>query len=118
MALKVTNPARGTVLAYHVRLADTFWSRLRGLLGRRALARGYGLLIKPTASVHTCFMLFPIDIAFLDEGGRVVKACHALPPFRVAIGGRGAKMALELPAGTLRDTGTQEGDRLLIEEAP
>ncbi len=118
MALKVTNPTRGTVLAHHVRIADTFWSRLRGLLGQRALARGHGLLIKPTSSVHTCFMLFPIDIAFLDEEGRVVRAFHALPPFRVAMGGRGAKVALELPAGTLRDTGTQEGDRLLIEGAP
>ncbi len=117
MTLRVTNLSRGTVLAHRAAVARSFRARLRGLLGRRALAPGEGLLISPTTAVHTFFMRFPIDVAFLDEGGKVVRAYHALPPFRVAIGGKRARKALELPAGTLAATSTQEGDQLLLEEA-
>ena len=116
MPLRVTNSDRGTVLAHQATVADSFLSRLRGLLGRRSLPPGQGLLIRPTRAVHTFFMAFPIDVAFLDDAGRVVRAYHSLPPFRVAQGGKGAEMALELPAGTLAATGTQEGDRLALEE--
>lgn len=113
--MRVVNISKGTVLAERTREARTYWSRLVGLLGRRGLSEGEGLLIVPCSSVHTLFMRFPIDVAFLDRDGRVVNAYSSVPPFRVLVGGRGARMALELPAGVLARTGTVAGDWLQLQ---
>jgi uncharacterized membrane protein (UPF0127 family) len=87
------------------RVASSFFARLRGLLGRRALRAGEGLLLRPEWSVHTLFMRFPIDVVFLDEHLTVVGVVPRLRPFRCA-GRRGAAATLELAAG--------EAERLLI----
>ena len=93
-------------------VADTPVSRMVGLLGRRRLEPGTGLVLVPCRSVHTCFMHFAIDVAFLRRDGTVVRAAPELQPFRLASGGRDAWLALELPPGTLEATGTRPGDRL------
>ena len=72
--------------------------RMKGLLGRRDLPRGEGILLKPASSVHMAFMRFPIDAVFLDRDLRVVKIAADLKPWRAA-GSRGAKAVLEIPAG-------------------
>jgi hypothetical protein len=60
-------------------------------------------------------MRFPIDVAFLDREGKVVKVFISAPPFRVLLGGPPARMALELPPGALIRTSTEPGDQLLFE---
>jgi uncharacterized protein len=80
------------------RVAGSFFTRLRGLLGRRGLRAGEGLLLRPEWSVHTFFMRFPIDIVFLDEHLTVLRVVSRLRPFRAA-GQRGAVATLELAAG-------------------
>ena len=96
----------------HARVATSFLERLRGLLGAAALPAGTGLLLPRTSSVHTHFMRFPIDVVFLDGGGRVVAVRPALPPWRFAAA-RGASSALELAAGECARLGLVEGDVLL-----
>lgn len=71
---------------------------MKGLLGRRDLAQGEGLLLRPASSVHTFFMRFPIDVVFLDRDFTVVGIRKALPPWRV-VGRRGSQSVLELAAG-------------------
>ena len=93
-------------------LADGFFTRLRGLLGRRALERGEGLLLSPSSSVHTFFMRFPIDVVFLDRALQVVGVAADVPPWRLA-GRRGARHVLELPAGEARARGIRVGERLV-----
>jgi uncharacterized membrane protein (UPF0127 family) len=88
---------------------------MRGLLGRKRLPRGHGLLIKPTWSIHTMFMRFPIDVVFLDRDRTVVRVVHALRPWRVA-GARRAVAALELAAGAAAEAGIEVGDSLVLEE--
>ena len=82
-------------------MANTFSSRLIGLLGRDGLAPGSAMVLKPSALIHTAFMRFPIDVIFLDGGQRVVATSTHVQPFRVAWGGWKARMVVELPAGTL-----------------
>jgi uncharacterized membrane protein (UPF0127 family) len=79
-------------------VADSYWTRLRGLLGRRELGPGEGLLLRPASSVHTAFMRFPIDVVFLDDELRVLDVVEAVPPWRVKAK-RGARAVLELGAG-------------------
>jgi uncharacterized membrane protein (UPF0127 family) len=92
-------------------------ARMRGLLGRRGLDAGEGLLITGCSSVHTIGMQFIIDVAFLDGSGHVVAVYHKLPPGRVTAIVWQARAALELPAGTLARCGVAAGDKLdLIDE--
>lgn len=102
----------GAVLATRVRRADRFWTRLRGLLFRAALADDEGLLLVPCGSIHTVGMRFPIDALFLDGDGVVLHALHRVPPWRIPPPVRGARMVLELAAGTLARHGTGPGDRV------
>jgi hypothetical protein len=85
---------------------------MRGLLGRRELPSGEGILLKPASSVHMAFMRFPIDAVFLDRDMRVVKVASHLRPWRMA-GSRGAKSVLEIRAGEASRRGLSVGDRLV-----
>lgn len=116
---RMVNKTRGTVIAEDVRVADGIWSRFWGLMGRKSLPEGGGLLLRPSSSIHTAFMRFPLDIVFLDRDLRVVKVAPEVKPFRarVALGG-GAHSALELNAGVAAVTGIELGDELaLVDEA-
>jgi uncharacterized membrane protein (UPF0127 family) len=94
-------------------LADTALARMRGLLGRRELPSGEGILLRPASSVHMAFMRFAIDAVFLDRESRVVKVAADLQPWRLA-GARGAKSVLEIPAGEAARRGVTVGDRLVV----
>ena len=108
--VRAVNAARGKVLGARVGVADWWWLRLRGLSGRMDLAPGEGLLLKPCRAVHMMGMKFPLDVAFLDAGNRVIAVYGRLSPGGRTRWHRGARAALELPAGTLQETGTMEGD--------
>ena len=59
-------------------------------------------------------MGYPIDVAFLDEAGRVVGRCPSLRPWRVSGTFAEARATLELCPGRLERTGTQAGDTLVF----
>jgi uncharacterized protein len=101
----------GEVVCQHCLVADSPWSRMRGLLGRQGLESGEGLLLRPTGSVHTFFMGFPIDVVFLSRDGEVLKVARALPAWRTA-GARRAKAVLELAADEADRRGIRVGARL------
>jgi uncharacterized membrane protein (UPF0127 family) len=86
---------------------------MRGLLGRRELPSGEGILLKPASSIHMAFMRFAIDAVFLDRELRVVKVAADVKPWRAAAA-RGAKSVLEIPAGEAARRGLKVGDRLLV----
>jgi uncharacterized protein len=109
---EVWNVARERVVGSRVGVADGWWSRLRGLLGRPALQKGEGLLLVPCNAVHMLGMKYPLDVAFLDREGVVVALYSHLPPGGRTRRHRQARSALELPVGTLAATGTREGDVL------
>ena len=94
------------------RVASTFLTRFRGLMGVAELPTESGLLFPRTSSVHTHFMRFPIDVVFLDERRQVVAVARSLRPWRLA-GAKGAAFALELAAGACERLGLAEGDVLV-----
>ena len=111
------NRTRQAYLATRLRVAGSYWSRLRGLLGASAASfcAGEGLWIVPSHGVHTLAMRFPIDVVYLDSGKVVVYARPNLKPWRVAPVNMKAASVLELPGNTLHSTGTAIGDRGEIE---
>jgi uncharacterized protein len=92
-------------------LATTPLARMRGLLGRSDLPSGEGVLLRPAASVHTFFMRFPIDVAFLDKELRVVRVASNVAPWRT-VADRRAKVILELPSGEAERRGLGPGAQL------
>jgi uncharacterized protein len=110
--LTVVNASRGAVLGSRIALADRWLARLRGLLGRPEPVAGEGLLLAPCGSVHMLGMRYAIDVALLSPDRLVVSVHPKLRPGWHTAASRGARYALELPAGTLAATGTVPGDRL------
>ena len=101
-------------MADEVRLADTPRERRVGLLGRKSLRAGEGLLIVPTQAIHTFFMRIPIDAVFLDRQRRVKRVYHRLAPNRVTRFVWGAHSVLELESGALERGEVRVGDELEI----
>lgn len=99
------------VVATRVELATTRRARRTGLLGRDYLGADAALVLAPCLAIHTAFMRFPIDVAFVDRRGRAVRLVHQLAPWRVAVAPR-AYAAIELPAGALSRHQVDVGDRL------
>jgi uncharacterized membrane protein (UPF0127 family) len=109
----VRNQTRNVVLGQAVEVADTSAKRRTGLLKHERLEAGEGLWIVPCESVHTFFMKFPIDLVYLDTCRKVRKVSNAVPPWRISACLRACSV-LELPAGTVVQSGTKVGDELVI----
>jgi uncharacterized membrane protein (UPF0127 family) len=103
------HPANGVRTTFTITVARTPVARLRGLLGRRELPPGHGLLLLPASSIHTCGMRSAIDAVFLDVDGRALRIAADLRPWRLS-SCRGAAAVLELPAGTCAARDLRPGD--------
>jgi uncharacterized membrane protein (UPF0127 family) len=103
----------GPIVCERCVLADSALRRMRGLLGRKTLDSGHGILIRPAPAIHTWFMRFAIDAVFLDPDLSVLSIRRELRPWRMA-GQRGARAVLELPAGEAERRGIKPGDRLEV----
>jgi uncharacterized protein len=101
----------GRIVCERCEVADTAVARARGLLGRKELPAGEGILIRPGFSIHTFFMRFPIDAVFLDRSGLVVDVVGRLKPWRTATRLR-ARAVLELAAGEAERLTLRAGERL------
>jgi len=113
--LRVTNQTRGRMLADRADIADTSAKRRTGLLKHKGLAPGEGLWIVPCEGVHTFAMKFPIDVVFLNRKRKILKIRPNMVRRRIALSLM-AHSVLELPAGTLEETGTERGDQLELEK--
>jgi uncharacterized membrane protein (UPF0127 family)/CheY-like chemotaxis protein len=107
----VVNLTTGSVVCEEVEIADRARRRMRGLLGRRALPAGDGMLLEPAPSIHTAFMRFAFDAVFMDGTLRVLKTVERLPPWRIA-SARRARAVLELAEGEIARRGIGLGDHL------
>jgi uncharacterized protein len=110
----IVNLTRGDVLCVG-QLADGPLSRMRGLIGRRGLPAGEGLLLYRAPAIHTAFMRFPIDAVFLDRELRVLGITAGLRPWRVASRAH-ARAVLELAAGESARVGLEAGHQLVLRD--
>jgi uncharacterized membrane protein (UPF0127 family) len=110
------NCTRQAYLATQLSIAETHWSRFRGLMGASTedFPPGQGLWIVPSHGVHTLGMRFSIDVAYLDNSHVVVHIESGLKPWRVAPIRLNADSVLELPESMLAATGTRVGDQIKI----
>lgn len=113
---RVLNRTRDKCLVTALAVADTHWTRLRGLLGLAAddFGNGRGLWIVPCHGVHTLGMGFPIDAVYLDCAMNVIHIESELRPWRFAPLRANAASVLELPCRTAMQTRTAVGDKIEI----
>jgi uncharacterized membrane protein (UPF0127 family) len=103
------------MLADRADVADTSAKRRTGLLKHKGLDPGEGLWIVPCEGVHTFAMKFAIDVVFLNRKHKILKIRPNMVRSRIALSLL-AHSVLELPAGTLEQTGTERGDQLEFEK--
>lgn len=88
----------GSTYLKHLYLANTFWSRFRGLQFLPKLPSGTGLLLTPCRSVHTFWMRFPIHVIFLDSDYKVLEYRESVSPWSlVTPHAKGIVSTLEVP---------------------
>jgi len=110
-ALVLRREDDGRVLCDRCVLADTMARRLRGLIGHGELEPGEGIVLRPSWSIHTFFIRYPIDVVFVDADQVVARVVHDLPPWRWATC-RGARDVVELRAGECARAQVEPGQRL------
>ena len=100
--MKCFNPTTQEIFADNLKMNNTYFSRLIGLMFKKNLPEGSGIILKPCAQIHTCFMRFNIDVIFLDENLQVLHIIENMPPWRVSPLFLKSRYTVELPAGTLK----------------
>jgi uncharacterized membrane protein (UPF0127 family) len=114
--LVLKNRLTGTLVARHLLPALDSETRRTGLLKHTSLADDEAMLIAPTNAIHTFFMKFPIDVAFVGRDGTILKVRSAMPAWRMS-GAWSGHAVVEMAAGAFARTGTRVGDVLCIETA-
>jgi uncharacterized protein len=112
--VRIENASRGVQVADRAVLAHTPLTRLVGLLNRRHLEPGEGLVLVPGGAIHMFFMRMAIDVIFADKEGNVLKTAANVKPWRMVMAPRHSRYTIELPVGVIETSGTQPGDRLEI----
>lgn len=111
--MKVNISYKNKVLSNNILLADTLYLRLVGLMFKKELKDAEGLLLHPCNSIHTCFMKYPIDVAFISSDNVIIKIIRDLKPWRMTWLYFKAQKTLEMPAGKF-PSDLNEGDKVEV----
>lgn len=112
--LQLINKSKKNIIVENLFLADSFWSRMKGLMGKKDLPEDEGLLLVPCNSVHSMFMRFPIDLLFLNRELRVIKIIDRFKPWKATPIIRDCYQVVELKAGVASKKGVTIKDELDI----
>ena len=107
------NARTGGTVAEHLVPAFDSKSRRIGLLKHESLPEDEALVLAPASAIHTFFMKFEIDVAFLAKDGTVLKIRPHMGPGRMAAR-MGAFAVVELAGGILERARVAVGDRLEV----
>ena len=113
--MKVYNSSKNNLIADDVKLADNFFSRSIGLLSKKSLSEGEGMVIKPCCSIHTFFMRFEIDVLFVNKQNEVIALYENVKPWRILPIHPTSHYVIELKASTILAKNITKHDLINIE---
>lgn len=113
--MKIINIPKNTILIENCPVADSFFKRFIGLLGKKSISSNEGLIIKPCNSIHMFFMKFSLDVIFVNKKNEVVAIYENIKPWKFTPVIKGAYIAIELSPNTVVNTKTTIGDVLGFE---
>lgn len=116
--LKLQNLTKDIEVLDDIIIAESFFSRLKGLLGKKGLDKGQGLVIRPCNSVHTIGMKFSIDLAFVNEDNQVIHIIQDLKPGKLSPIIKGSKFVIEVASGEFSHDNLEIGDIIEIKSQP
>lgn len=96
-----------------IKIADSFVTRLEGLMFQKKLSQGTGLLLAPCNSVHMCFMRFAVDVIYIDKEYKIIKVVKDLKPWIGLSMCSKAWATLEMTAGEAERCGLAVGKKLI-----
>ncbi len=111
--------ADGERLHYHIELADTDYSRRKGLMHRRSLAPDHGMLLAyPKPEMVAIWMKnthIPLDIIYINRRGEITQInTAAIPHDLTALPSHTPTLAvLELNAGEVERQDIKVGDKVI-----
>jgi hypothetical protein len=113
--LLIVNKTKGTNLD-GAEIANSFFSRFRGLMLRKNLERGLILKIpvgrgRRGSAIHMFFMRIPLDLIFLDEA-KIVVDTVTLKPWQTYTPRAPARYVIEFKTGVINNSSTEIGDEL------
>lgn len=110
--VRVQDATRDTVVAERCRVAEGVVQRILGLHLLPRLESGEGLLLPGSTTIDTTFMRYPIDLVFVNRSRRVTRTVSDVLPWRMVLRTFGGHDCIELPAGTIAQSGIQRHDEL------
>jgi len=114
--LKIINKTSNITIAEKAVVANSFLSRLVGLLNRRFLPKGEALIITKCKSIHMFFMKFPIDAIFVDKNNHVVGIVKNIKPFQLSPVFISSNYVIEAPVGTIVKARVAIGDNIELQQ--
>lgn len=112
--MKVYNSSKNSIILNNVKMAENFFTRSVGLLTKKSLSEGEGLIIKPCCSIHTFFMKFNIDVLLINKKNEVIALYENVAPWRVLPIHPTSKYVIELPAKSISDKNIEKGDLISL----
>lgn len=100
----------GIIITENCQVADSFFTRFKGLMFRRSIPEDYALHITPCNQVHMLNMRFPIDVIYLDASGRVVKIDENVQPGKICKTVKNAKSVIEVTSFYSSENNIRQGD--------
>jgi len=104
----------GDVLA-SAEVARRVRERTTGLLGRNQESMTGALVLRPCRQIHTLGMRFPIDVAFCDREGVVLRTV-TVPPWRITRVVWRSGFVVEAAAGSFERWQLRTGDTIEVKE--
>ena len=111
---QLINRTKNQIVTDQLMIAESLFSRMKGLLGRKSLEPHEMLWINPCNSIHTFFMSFSIDCVFLNKEMKVCAIKHDVSPWRIILPIFAARSVIELPGGQAKALDFTLGDQLYV----
>lgn len=112
----IFNIDTGKIIVEKFHIAQTFWQRLFGLITYKTLPDNEGMILINSNGIHTLFMRFPIDVLYVNEYYQIIEVYRDVKPWKLLPIRKKAKYVIEIPAGTIANSRTKKGHRVIIRD--
>ena len=110
----LTNQTKQTNMFSQLKVADTFGTRAKGLIGKRSMNQDEAVYFPKCNWIHTFFMSMPIDVIYVDKKMKVRKIQKNLKPWRWPAPVFTAHSVIEMAAGRIQADFVEVGDTLYV----
>lgn len=114
MNLKIINKRNNELIGDKIISGDTMLLRFVGLMGKKSLNDGEGLLLIPCNSIHMMFMKISLDIVFINKNNTIIHLIENIKPWRISPIIFKSHSVLELPVNSIKSKDLKINDELEI----